>query len=254
MNKLVKIAPIVVILACGGSLFFAFKLNGVKTDLKAEVDSQKKDAEAAHAQLSQAHQQLQQDAASLQKAQNDVAAANANMLGAQAALADKTKEAQAAKTQVTELDQQLQETKTKLAGAEDTLQKIQEVTKSEDMQNIGQIREKLVALGEENKVLSTQLTSMRDENASLKQKLAEKTETPVGVRGKVAAVQPNWGFLVLDIGQNNRVRPDSYFIVYRDTKMIGKAQVVVVNANTSIAELLPEYSDGAVRPGDMVLH
>jgi multidrug efflux pump subunit AcrA (membrane-fusion protein) len=254
MNKLAKIAPIVVILACGGSLFFAFKLNGVKTKLTTEKEQSAKDAEAAHGQLAQAQQQLQQDAALLQKAQNDVAAANANMLGAQAALADKTKEADAAKAQVTELGQQLQETKTKLAGAEDTLQKIQEATKSEDMQNIGQIREKLVALGEENKVLSGQLTSMRDENTSLKQKLAEKTETPVGVRGRVSAVQPSWGFLVLDIGQNNRVQLESYFIVYRNTKMIGKAQVVQVNPTTSIAELLPEYSRGTVRPGDMVIH
>lgn len=254
MNKLVKIAPIVVILACVGSLFFAFKLNGVKTKLTTEKEQSAKDAEAAHGQLGQAQQQLQQDGVLLQKSQNDVAAANANMLGAQAALADKAKEADAAKTQASELDKQLQETKTKLAGAEDTLQKIQEVTKSEDMQNIGQIREKLVALGEENKVLSTQLTSMRDESTALKQKLAEKTETPVGVRGKVSAVQPNWGFLVLNIGRNDHVTPDSHFIVYRDDKMIGKAQIVVVNATTSIAELLPEYSQGTVRPGDMVIH
>jgi archaellum component FlaC len=254
MNKLVKIAPIIVIVACAGSLFFAFKLGTVKTQLTTDKEQLTKDAETARIELGKAQQQLQQDAALLQKAQNDVAAANANMQGAQAALADKTKEADAAKARVAELEPQLQDTKTKLASAEDTLQKIQEATKTEDMQNIGQIREKLVALGEENKVLSEQLTSMRDENTQIKKKLAEKTETPVGLRGKVAAVQPSWGFLVLDIGQNDRVRPESYFIVYRDSKMIGKAQIVAVNPNTSIAELLPEYSRGTPRPGDMVVH
>jgi flagellar biosynthesis GTPase FlhF len=254
MNKLVKIAPIVVIVACAGSLFFAFKLSGVQSDLKAGKAQLASEKAQVEKDLATTRQQAEVAQAGMQQAQAQAAAADAEKQAAQVALGDKTKEADAAKARVTELDTQLQETKTKLATAEDTLQRIQEVTKSEDMQNIGQIREKLVALGEENKVLSQQLTSMRDDNLELKKKLAEKTETPAGLRGRVAAVQPSWGFLVLDIGQKDRVQRESYFIVYRDSKMIGKAQIVAVKPNTSIAELLPEYSRGTPRPGDYVIH
>lgn len=254
MNKLAKIAPIVVILACAGSLFFAFRLSGVKAKLKADNKQLTDGMNAAKAQLDQTKQQMDQYGMLLQKAQNDVAAASANMQAAQVALGEKTKEAEEAKAQVTGLEQQLQETKTKLASAEDTLQKIQEATKTEDMQNIGQIREKLIALGDENKVLSEQLTSMRDENVKLKEQLEEKTITPVGVRGKVALVQPSWGFVVLDIGSKDRVKPDTEFLVYRDNKMIGKVQIVTVNQSTSIAEMLPDYQRGTPRPGDLVIH
>jgi multidrug efflux pump subunit AcrA (membrane-fusion protein) len=254
MSKLAKIAPIVVILACAGSLFFAFKLDGVKRQLNADNKQLSDDVAAAKTQQTQTQQKLDQDAKLLQKAQDDLGAANANMQAAQVALTEKTKEAEEAKTKVSALDQQFQETKTKLTTAEDTLRQIQIATKTEDMQNIGQIREKLTALGDENKVLSEQLTSMRDENVRIKQELAEKTMTPVGVRGRVTVVQPSWGFLVLNIGERDSVRPDSEFLVYRDSKMIGKVQIVSVNQTTSIAQILPDYQRGMPRQGDLVIH
>lgn len=254
MNKLGKIAQIIVILTCAGSLWFASQLGGAKKQLKADNTKLSEDLGAANAQLSQARTQLDQAAMLLQQAQSEIARVNAERQAAQVALGQKTQEADELKAKTAELEQQLQDTKGQLAVARDTLQKIQEVTQAADFQNLEAIREKLAAQSAENKLLSEQLMSMRSENQALKQKLNELTATPPGLRGKVALVQDNWGFMVLDIGQTHLVRPNTEFLVYRDSRLVGKAQIVSVDATTSIAEMVPEYRRGTPRKGDIVIH
>ena len=61
-------------------------------------------------------------------------------------------------------------------------------------------------------------------------------------------------FVVLDIGRSQHVTSNAQFLVYRDSKMIGKVQVLSVGASTSVAEVLPEYQRGTPRVGDLVIH
>jgi multidrug efflux pump subunit AcrA (membrane-fusion protein) len=253
MEKLSKIAPVVVIVASAGSLFFAFRLGALKRELRSENARLAQDLEAGRAQLRQAQAQLEQNAMLLQQAHGEVARASADAQAARIALGEKEREADTLRAKASELQQQLEATRTELAAARETLQKIQELTQAADFQNLEQIRAKLVAQADENKLLSEQLTAMRVENQRLKQKLEEQIETPVGLRGRVAHVNESWSFLVLDIGLANRVRPNTEFLVYRDSKFIGKVQVVSVDTHTSIAQILPEYRRGTPRKGDLVV-
>ena len=88
----------------------------------------------------------------------------------------------------------------------------------------------------------------------MKDKLDYLTTTPVGLRGHVTSVQEKWGFLVLDVGQAQRVQPNAEFLVYRDTKLIGKVQVVSVAANNCIAQIMPEYLRSTPSVGDIIIH
>lgn len=252
--KMIKIALVVVILAGAGSLFFAYQLGNTKTSLKA--DNEKLTSEVT--QKDTAAKQAQQAAVSAEQARqqavNAAAAAGAEAQAARAELTTKQSEIDAAKAQTAEIQKQAEDTAAKLAAAQETLQKIQASTQSGPGSDVGDIGAKLAAMGDENKLLSEQLINMRDETHRLKTELAKKTETPVGVRGKVAAVEDKWSFVVLNVGQQQRVQPNSEFIVYRDTKMITKVQVLTVGPTTSVAEILPDYNLGAPRVGDMVLH
>ena len=123
-----------------------------------------------------------------------------------------------------------------------------------DLQNIDQIRNRLSALDDENRVLSDRLTATRAEKQKLQEEMDSLCESPIGLRGKVALVQDNWNFVVLDLGQQQKVRPNTQFLVYRGGKMIAKVQVTSVGPNTSVAEVLPDYERGTVRTGDSVIH
>lgn len=102
-------------------------------------------------------------------------------------------------------------------------------------------------------MLGEQLGTMRQENIALKKQVEDLTTTPAGVRGRVSLVENNWGFVVLDIGDAQRVRRNSEFLIYRETKLVGKVQITSVAANTSVAQILPGYPGGP-RAGDMAVH
>jgi len=254
MNKLGKISLVIVILACLGSLFLAFTLGGKKKALEASNAELTQNLATAQTRLTQAQGQLKKDTELLAQAKGDLDKANTDLGATKAALAQKTDEANGLQTKNGELEQQLATTKTELATAKETIKLVQEITGTTDVQDLGKLREKLTAQADENKMLGEQLANMRQENITLKQKLEELTVTPSGVRGRVSVVENNWGFVVLDIGEAQRVRPKADFLVYRDNKLVGKVRVTEVAPNTSIAQILGGYKGGPPRAGDMAVH
>ena len=58
----------------------------------------------------------------------------------------------------------------------------------------------------------------------------------------------------MDVGHDKLVQPKSEFLVYRDSKFVGKVQVVSVAAENSIAQILPDYLQRPPQPGDLVVH
>lgn len=128
MNKLGKIASIVIIVACLGSLYLAFSLGGKKKKLEADNTQLTGDLNSTRTQLGQAKVQLQKDAALLAQAKTDLDKANTDLASTKDALAKKTEEADSLQAKNTEMDQQLQATKTQLAKAEETINAVKEIT------------------------------------------------------------------------------------------------------------------------------
>lgn len=257
MNKLGKIAPIIVILACLASGFFAYELQVMKKAHLGKIAELTDSYNTTSAELTSTKKTLKTAQGELTQSKSDLAKASTDLQATKVALDQKTQEADGLKTQMADKDQQLQKSKTDLAAAQDTLSKIREGLKSvgiEDISSVDKLRDKIVNLGDENKILAQQLTVLHTENTQMKEKLEYLTTTPVGLRGHVTVVQEKWGFLVLDVGQSQRVQPNAEFLVYRDTKLVGKVQVVSVAANNCIAQILPEYSRSTPAVGDLIIH
>jgi DNA repair exonuclease SbcCD ATPase subunit len=251
---LARIALVIAILACAGSLFFANKLGQIRDGLKTDVANLTADKNKLTADLAAANNNIANLRANLAKLTEDLNTTTANLEGTKIALSQKQQEADNLKQSLTEKATELETVRGELASANETLKKIQEITSGEDFKNIEQIKERLTAQAEENKILGQQLLVMRETNASLQQRVEELTTTPLNLRGRVAAVQDSWGFCVLDIGRDQRVQTNANFLVYRDTKLIGKLQIRTVGETTSIAEVLPEFQRGTLRVGDLVVH
>ncbi len=257
MNKLGKIAPIIVIIACLASGFFAYELQVMKKNHLTKIADLTNERDTTTAELGKTKSTLKKTQGDLTQTKDELSKTSADLQATKVALDQKTQEADGLKTQMADKDKDLQQTKTELATATDTLTKITDGLKKANITDIGSIdklADKVVSLGDENKILGEQLTSLHAENLQLKEKLEIATTTPLGLRGHVTNVQEKWGFIVLDVGQTQRVQPNAEFLVYRDTKLIGKVHVVSVAAYNCIAQILPENMQGTPAVGDLIIH
>lgn len=266
MNMLVKvIAPIIVVLASLGSLFFISRLADTKktqaqtiVDTKASLDRTEKKLEATENTVKQKTAEILAKDGQIAKAESDLTTAKKEAKDAQDLAQQRMKEVEAAQTQFADKTKEAEETKTKLATAEQEVTTLrtqaQETAKKiEELAKLDELKKQVGALGEENKELGRQLGDLRGQNTKLAGELEDLRVTPVNVRGQVSAIQDRWGFVVLNIGEQQKVRADTQFMVYRDTKLVCKVQVVSVGQNTSIAEVMPDFQRGYPRVGDNVL-
>jgi len=257
MNKLGKIAPIIVLVACLASLFFTYELLVMKKDHLSKIADLTDSLNTTTASLKKTEGTLKQAQADLTKAKGDLDQATATLLTTKTALDQKTQEADTLKTQLADKDQQLQKTMADMAASQDALNKMKGALDKlgiGDVNNLDKLTEKVASMGEENKFLGQQVTAMHAENQQLKQRVEELGTTPVGLRGRVSLVQPKWGFVVMNVGFTQRVQPNSEFLVYRDNKFVAKVQVVSVGVHDCIGQIMPDYLAHPPVVGDLVVH
>ena len=84
----------------------------------------------------------------------------------------------------------------------------------------------------------------------------EKNIMNKGIKGKVLAVNPGWGFCVVSTGDKQGAAHGRVMIVARDGKAIGKVKITNVETNQSIADIQTStFVRGKfVEPGDEVIY
>ncbi len=75
-----------------------------------------------------------------------------------------------------------------------------------------------------------------------------------GVKGSVIAVDDDWDFVVVNVGEEDGARQSGKLIVSREGELIGKVQITSLEANQSIANILPGWKQGDIQVGDTVLY
>ena len=253
MKALIKIAPIVVILACVASLFFAFRLSGIKTQLIQEKADLTVDRDKTRTDLTQSRKDLDDRSAQLKKSQNETVEVKANLEATNVKLGDKTKQVDDLTGRVTAAEQGATDAKAKLAAAEKDRDQFRSELDKPEFKNAKKTAEDLETMKSENKVLGEQVASARTEADQLKKDLEEERRTPIGVRGRVVVAQDNWSFVVLNVGNAEHVRANTEFLVYRDSKLIAKARVTTVRPTTCVAELVPGFTKSLPRVGDFAI-
>ena len=109
------------------------------------------------------------------------------------------------------------------------------------------------ALEKENKVLAERGRILQDQ---LDQLFGDSAEVimPAGLKAKITSVDPKWQFVVLDVGSNKGARQRGVFKVHRGDKLIGKVRVTTVMPDSSIANIMPDWTVDDIREGDQVLY
>jgi ABC-type transporter Mla subunit MlaD len=105
----------------------------------------------------------------------------------------------------------------------------------------------------ENKVLNDRLKDLESRYFALVG-TNEFVELPQGLKGTVLAVDPKYGFVVLNIGDDQGVKERGEMMVNRKGQLIGKVRITSVDKDRSIASILPAWKRGEVMEGDQVLY
>ena len=257
MKLLSRIALAIAIVACIGAGFFAFKLGGVRDGLRKDVADLTTDKNKLTKDLADTRTDLTKTKQELTKTADELTNTKADLEGKKVELANKTQEAEKLQASVNAKTAEL----TQVKADRDTVQQaIDGIKKSladagiTDITSIAQLGDQIKAQAEENKILGQQLAATRKDSVACKDKVVQLTTTPANLRGRIAAVQDDWGFVVLDLGRDQRVQTNTDFIVSRDDKMVAKVQVRAVGENTSVAEILPGFPKTQPHVGDVVVH
>ncbi len=108
------------------------------------------------------------------------------------------------------------------------------------------------ALVSENRVLDREVARLREE-LSKYQGEKVKVELPIGLKGKVLAVDPKYEFVVLNIGSDQGVLERGEMLVNRSGKLVAKVRILSVQPNRSIANVLQDWKQAEIMEGDVVL-
>ena len=227
--------------------------------------------------LSAKKEQIAQEHTAAQSAQSAAASAKADQKKAQKAAEDALAratdlqtQAATASRQVEDLNSKVQEAEgrvkakdteiadlnaklTAAAGAPQTAappdaltQQLAEVTRERDELNV-------VKAG-----FDAQLKTAQAQIASLQKRDADRASGALmaGLRGRVLAVDRNWNFVVLDLGNRNGVNNNATMIIQRGGSMVGRVRITSVEPSQSVADIIPNSVPAgiSVQPGDTVVY
>ena len=155
----------------------------------------------------------------------------------------------------------LESTNSKLKVTAEQLQSYEEGLKgkkpAELFQEINDLSEKVKVAEGEQKLL----TAAKEKSETELKKLREQVEMTkpggtksISLSGRILAVNPTWNFVILDLGKNDQVVEGLTMVIYRGEKMIGKIKTVTVDAQTSVADVLPGTPATAIEVGDQVVY
>ena len=80
-----------------------------------------------------------------------------------------------------------------------------------------------------------------------------KVTLPQNLHGTITAVDAQFDFVVLDIGESQGAREHGELLVSRGEKLIGKLRILDVKKDHSIANILPDWKQGEIQTGDLVI-
>ncbi len=240
------------------------------------VDTLQKKGEEVHTDLVNTKSLLKTTQGNLEKTKADLAAKTTELEGTNAKLAT-------AEDSLTKANAALDDIKKQIADA----------IPGGDLKDIGNLKSKLkeltdakaasegqiAALTADKTKLDADLGEVKKKNAELDSIVATLTEANKGlvkqkddlktvndkytkgimvknIRGRVLAVNSGWGFAVVSIGDKQGAAANKSLIVVRGGQSIGKLKISNIEANQSIADIVPNtFSSGNyVQPGDDVIY
>lgn len=210
------------------------------------------------------HTKLTAETALYQKTDKELKKTKADLATTTAKLTETQSQLEAANTKNTELDKQNTDLTDKLAKmtaradtAEQKLEAYRQLPPPEQIKGIisdlAQTRKARDAVVAENKLLIASRNELQRELDNLVGSDV-KVVLPMGLKGRVLAVDPKYDFVVLDIGDDQGVKERGEMMVNRQGRLIGKVRINSVQKDRCVATILPAWKRGEIMEGDQVIY
>ena len=120
-------------------------------------------------------------------------------------------------------------------------------------QRIADAHDEIAAITEEKTVLLRQMDQMRYELGRFVGP-TQKVLMRDGLEGSVQAIDSDWGFVIVNVGEKDGARENGELLVSREGKLVGKLLISSVEDNRSIANVIPGWVQSDIQVGDLVAY
>lgn len=239
-----------------GSAFFA-ALNGAKVQtLQANARTalaERAAAERQRASLEQAHRQTAvEQTQKTSEGDNRIESAEADLVRMQTEKSDLLAKIQANEAQISDLQKKLEETTKSPPTPNPGAPSVTELQAQLD-----DARKQLDSAEQEKVLVREKAAPARDARPALAIKRSEPAPAFHGsIRGTVLAVNSDYNFVVLNLGNRQGVVANAEMMVLRGGAMIGKIRISSVEPATAIGDIVSNSLARGVRlqPGDIVVY
>lgn len=249
---MLKISLILTILACLGAAAVSHLIVAPKiAEIETARDSAERDATSARSAQRKAEQLAKESGARAQELEQ-------NLTDVQTAFESARAKAIEQQARAEDLDTKLQISTRDLNEANQELNRylLTGKTPPEILELNDRIRDltsERNAYVEENRILSRTLNQVQSRLDYILGDGDVKVEMP-DLKGRVVAVDPQWDFVVLDVGEQDGAVEYGEMMVSRNGKLVGKVQITSVQPNRSIANVLSEWKQDDIMAGDSVVY
>src|ERR1700722_2398913 len=247
---LIRISLILAIVAAlaAGALNFTVVKSKI-TALTDDRDAQRSQKEQAQTDLASTKKDLARTKSDLAQTQQQLTDMTSERDKANATAVAQTKRADDLSDKLAKTTEERDNAQNDLAAYKATGMSADEVGKLSH--SLKDAQDAMEALNEEKAVLSHTIDRLNVELARY-----QGTNTDILLRadlkGKILVVDPKWDFVVLNIGDDQGVKPDSELLVSRDGKLVAKVIVRSMEKDRCIANIVPGWKLGEVIEGDEV--
>ena len=263
-----KIFSGLTLLAALAAIYFGFQSKALVEKLRVAADREHTDLLSTRENLKKKEKELEATKEELTVAKDELTKtkdlltkAEADAKKALADLADANQKKDAAEAQYGTVKKSFDDLKAKF-GEKDPEQIVQSIAAMETANK--DLTAKVATLENDyasQKIVVESLTKEKkatEEKIASKEKVIDRYQKNImqkGVRGHVLAVNSGWGFCVLSIGDRQGAAANKILIVARNGQSIGKVKIINVEANQSVADIIPSsFVRGSyVEPGDEVI-
>ena len=248
LRRICLVVAILAALAAGGLNFV--KVKGKITTLVTERNDWHTKFTTADADLNKAKKNLVKTEADLKQTKDTLVATTAAKDAAVKKADAETKRASELADKLTKTVQEREEAKAELSRFTGTGLSVERILAFDK-----DIKQTKAALDEANVVivgLQRELTKTKTELAKYKE-FEYIVPLPPNLKGMVVVTDPKWDFVVLDVGEDQGVLPDSELLVNRNGKLVAKVRVTSVQKDRCIANVVPGWKLGEVIEGDQVI-
>lgn len=234
-------------LAAGGLAYY--EVTNQIPAITKQRDTEKSDKQYALHELSETNRVLK-------KTQADLAQTQQELSDTKTDLAKSESRADAQEKRANDLSDKLAKTTAERDDAQNQLASYKATDLTPDQiihlnADLKHANEKILAIQDERNLLNRQLIKTRSELSNLIGNPGY-IELPPELHGKITVVDPKWDFVVIDIGDEKGVLPDSELLVSRNGKLVAKVIVKSVEKDRAIANLVPGWKLGDMYEGDDV--